>query len=75
MPGLGGAGATRRLKAMSPAPVVHIVSMYDDEVARDRAAAAGADGFISKAAFGDLALAAIDAWFAGSGNGDDRGDA
>jgi len=48
MPGMGGLQATRLIKAQDHPPRIVIASHYDDAQHREHAAAAGADGFISK---------------------------
>jgi two-component system invasion response regulator UvrY len=51
MPGMGGLQATRLIKAQDRPPRIIIASFYDDAEHREHAAAAGADGFISKQDF------------------------
>jgi DNA-binding NarL/FixJ family response regulator len=66
MPVMNGLAATLRIKLAPTPPRVFIVSMYDDPGMQRTAKAAGADGFISKTNFAELALAMIDACFAGA---------
>ena len=51
MPRMGGIQATRLIKAQDDAPIIAIVSIYDDSEHRAHAARAGADAFINKADF------------------------
>ncbi len=51
MPGMGGLQATRLIKAQHQPPLIAIASYHDDVERREHAAAAGADGFISKDEF------------------------
>ena len=51
MPGMGGIEVASRLKAQPDPPRVAIVTMHDSPSHRAAAAAAGADGFVSKLAF------------------------
>ncbi len=51
MPRMGGIQATRLIKAQDKAPLIAIVSIYDDNEHRAHAARAGADAFINKADF------------------------
>lgn len=51
MPRMGGIQATRLIKAQDDAPLIAIVSIYDDSEHRAHAAKAGADAFINKADF------------------------
>ncbi len=51
MPRMGGIQATRLIKAQDDAPLIAIVSIYDDSEHRAHAARAGADAFINKADF------------------------
>ncbi len=48
LPGMNGIEATRRIKARSPAPAVIVVTSDDSTECRRAAAAAGADGFVTK---------------------------
>ena len=48
MPGMNGLEATRRIKALERAPQVVILTLHDDPEYQTAAAAAGADGFVSK---------------------------
>jgi DNA-binding NarL/FixJ family response regulator len=64
MPVMNGLEAARRIKSGLTPPRVIIVTLYDDQAYRRSAEIAGADGFIAKANFAELALAMIDAHFA-----------
>ena len=66
MPVMNGLDATRRIKSGLTPPRVIIVTLHDDPACRRSATVAGADGFISKTNFAELALATIDACFAGA---------
>src|SRR5215213_7088513 len=56
MPGLDGLAATRRLRALDPAPCVIALSAHLDRLSREAAEEAGADAFVSKSsAFDELA--------------------
>lgn len=66
MPVMNGLDATRQIKRGLTPPRVIIVTMHDDPEYRRSAELAGADGFICKTNFADLALATIDAYFAGA---------
>lgn len=48
MPGMNGIEATSRLKALAHPPRVLLVTLHDGQDYRAQAAAAGADGFLSK---------------------------
>ena len=50
MPGMDGLEATGRIKAREGSPVVIIITLEDNAGARAAAKAAGADGFVAKAA-------------------------
>lgn len=56
MPGIDGLEATRRIRDLG-GPQVLVLSTYEASEFADRAEAAGAIGFISKADFGPLSLA------------------
>ena len=66
MPVMNGFDATRRIKSGPNPPRVIIVALHDHPGYRRRAEAAGADGFIGKANFAELALAMIDEYVAGT---------
>ena len=66
MPEMNGLDATRQIKRELTPPRVIIVTMHDGPEYRRRAAIAGADGFICKSDFAELALATIDAYFVGT---------
>lgn len=66
MPVMNGFEAMRRIKSGLTPPRVIIVTMHDEPGYRRSAEIAGADGFICKSDFAELALATIDAFFAGS---------
>lgn len=68
LPGIDGLEATRRIVAAGDARVVLVLSTYSAEEFADRAIAAGAATFISKADLDPMALqAAWDAAVAGDG--------
>jgi DNA-binding NarL/FixJ family response regulator len=48
MPGMNGLEVTRRIKALSPAPAVIMVTADDTPECRAAASAAGTDGFVGK---------------------------
>ena len=63
---MNGLDATRRIKSgLTPSRVI-TVTMHDDPRYRRSTEIAGADGFICKTNFAELALAMIDARFAGT---------
>ncbi len=66
MPVMNGLDATRRIKSGLTPPRVITVTMHDDSGYRLSAEIAGADGFICKTNFAELALAMIDACIAGT---------
>ncbi len=66
MPVMNGLDATRQIKRGLTPPRVIIVTMHDGPEYRRSAEIAGADGFICKTNFADMALATIDAYFAGT---------
>jgi DNA-binding NarL/FixJ family response regulator len=59
MPGMDGYEATRRIKARQPAPRVVILSVHAGPRERERARAAGADGFVMKGADYEVLVDAI----------------
>jgi DNA-binding NarL/FixJ family response regulator len=59
MPGMDGYEATRRIKAHHPAPRVVILSVHASPLERERALAAGADGFVMKGANYEVLVNAI----------------
>src|SRR5688572_6080779 len=59
MPDMDGIEATRRLKLLPNAPVVLILTLHGDPHYRAAAAAAGADGFLSKSDFAVEALPSL----------------
>ena len=59
MAGMDGYEATRRIKAEQPALRVIILSIHADTEARQRARAAGADGFVTKGAGYEVLVDAI----------------
>jgi len=63
MPVMNGLDATRRIKSGLTPPRVIIVTLHDDPRYRRSAEIAGADGFICKANFAELAPAMIDGHF------------
>lgn len=50
MPDMNGLETARRVRALSDAPRIVMLTLYDDPAYRAAAMAAGADGFVSKAA-------------------------
>ncbi|ANM30784.1 hypothetical protein ABI59_16170 [Acidobacteria bacterium Mor1] len=48
MPDMDGFEATRQVKAVSGAPRIVMVSLYDDDAVRQQSRAVGADGFVPK---------------------------
>lgn len=66
MPGMNGLDATRRIKSWLTPPRVIIVTMHDDPAYRRSAELAGADGFICKTNFAELAPVMIDTCVAGT---------
>jgi DNA-binding NarL/FixJ family response regulator len=59
MPGIDGYEATRRIKACQSAPRVIILSVHAGPVERERALAAGADGFVVKGVNYEILVNAI----------------
>lgn len=59
MRGGDGLTATVELRRLQPAPAVVVVSLYDDQGTRQRAADAGAGAFVSKHEADDALLPAI----------------
>ena len=62
LPGIDGLEATRRLRARVSAPVVLLLSTYDEEVGEQFIAESGAAAYVTKSAFGPDRLE--DAWSA-----------
>jgi CheY-like chemotaxis protein len=60
LPGIDGLEATRRLRALSPPPVVILLSTYDQEDGDGWARESGAAGYVAKSALGTERLEA--AW-------------
>jgi DNA-binding NarL/FixJ family response regulator len=60
LPGIDGLEATRRLAALPEAPVVLLLSTYDDDAGEGFVAESGASGYVTKSAFGPDRLEA--AW-------------
>jgi DNA-binding NarL/FixJ family response regulator len=60
LPGIDGLEATRRLAALPAAPVVLLLSTYDDDAGVGFVAESGAAGYVTKSAFGPDRLEA--AW-------------
>lgn len=48
MPGIGGLEAIKRIKALLGPPAIVVVTLHDSDTMRRRAAAVGADAFVSK---------------------------
>lgn len=48
LPGIGGLGAIRRIKARQPSARILVFSMYEDTVVVEKALQAGASGYITK---------------------------
>jgi DNA-binding NarL/FixJ family response regulator len=67
MPGMSGLEATRRIKAQTGAPRVVIITLYSNRGYRVAALAAGADGFMSKAEFGEDLVPLLRDLFGGQG--------
>ena len=59
LPGFDGLETTRRLLAAEAAPVVLLLSTYDDDVGVGYAAACGAAAYVTKSAFGPDRLQAV----------------
>ena len=64
MPGMNGIEATHRIKKERGAPRVVILTLHDNSEYRAAAAAARADGFITKSEFGTKLLPLIESLFA-----------
>lgn len=62
LPGIDGLEATRRLRASDAPPVVLLLSTYDEDAGVGFVAESGADGYVTKSAFGPDRLEA--AWSA-----------
>jgi DNA-binding NarL/FixJ family response regulator len=60
LPGIDGLEATRRLATLPAAPVVLLLSTYDDDAGEGFVAESGASGYVTKSAFGPDRLEA--AW-------------
>ena len=67
LPGIDGLAATRRLRALSPPPVVVLLSGYDEEDVDGWAAACGAAAYLAKSSFASERLEAVWASVGGSG--------
>ena len=65
LPGIDGLEATRRVRSGANPPVVLLLSTYDESDAAGWAAESGADGYVTKSAFGPDRLSA--AWLSASG--------
>lgn len=52
LPGIDGLEATRQLRKRTPAPVVLLLSTYDDEAGDSFVAESGATAYVTKGAFG-----------------------
>ena len=59
LPGIDGLEATRRLLAGQPAPVVLLLSTYDEDAAASFVAESGAAAYVTKSAFGPDRLEAV----------------
>ena len=59
LPGIDGLEATRRLRTRRPAPVVLLLSTYDEEAGESFVAESGAAAYVTKAAFGPDRLEAV----------------
>lgn len=59
LPGIDGIEATRRLRALSPSPVVVLLSTYDEDSVDVPASQCGAVTYVAKSAFGPERLAAV----------------
>jgi DNA-binding NarL/FixJ family response regulator len=64
LPGMDGLEATRRLRLCTPAPVVLLLSTYDEDAGARFIAECGAAAYITKSAFGPDRLR--EAWTAGT---------
>ena len=71
MPVMNGLDAARLIKRGLAPPRVILVTMHDGPEYRRRAELAGADGFICKTNFANMALATIDAYCAGTASPSD----
>ena len=72
MPDVDGLAVTRQLKGLQNGPRVIILTIHDQPQYRAAASSAGADGFVSKVAFGRTLLPSIFALFPQTkGNEDD----
>ena len=60
LPGIDGLEATRRVRAQPSAPVVLLLSTYDEDVGQGYAVESGAAAYLTKAAFGPEIL--VQAW-------------
>lgn len=69
MPVLGGLEATRRIKEISPAPRVVILTLHDNQEYRRSAYESGADGFVSKSGLTAALPALVEALFPGMERG------
>ena len=63
MPGMNGFEVLCRLKALPSPPAVVLLSLQEETVLRARAAALGADGFVSKPELGRRLVPLLDAIF------------
>ena len=60
LPGIDGLEATRRVRAQPSAPVVLLLSTYDEDIGQGYAVESGAAAYLTKAAFGPEIL--VQAW-------------
>jgi DNA-binding NarL/FixJ family response regulator len=67
MPEMNGLEATRRIKSQPRAPLVVVVTLYDNTEYRARAEAVGADAFVSKGEFATQLVPLIDSLVASKG--------
>ena len=70
LPGIDGLEATRRVQARVPAPVVLLLSTYDEEVGRGYVVESGAADYLTKACFGPEVLE--QAWARATGRPESR---
>jgi two-component system invasion response regulator UvrY len=67
MPGINGLDATRQIKQHTNAPLIIILTFYDNAEYRDAARLAGADGFVAKSELGTKLAPLIQGLFGSNG--------